>query len=575
MRTLAVLLVALVACPKAGSPVPAQRAEVPPVEGAAADAPTTLDDKPRPQGGSYTSVLNRWPQSLNPVVSTDAVARPIAAYTQGYLAAVDMDDPTRLEPALATSWTRSDDGRTYTFQLRQGVRFADGRPFTSEDVVFSFGLLQDPGVQADRLRSELDHVLSVEARGDHAVVVSAEPHWAGLEVFAVSLPVLNASWYGERIDAAPGQAGFAEQFDAIRVPGPGAGPYVMPEHALDSAAGPGEIALELLPNPHSWQIQVHPERWNFGSLRWWMSDGSPLEALRAGHVDSVVVDPAAWRDEHSRDEELSKVAEHLTYDHSAIGYYEIVWNTRRPPFDDARIRTAMTHLVDRKKLLEDALAGEGRVARFPSKPGYPGTDLDLEPIPFDPDAARALLAEAGWVDTDGDGIVDRDGVRFAFTLDLASPSSFYGMVAQDLADHAASVGIQVQPRTREWTDFLAGVESRDFDALCLYMAFSDPWIDPYDSYHSSEAATGGNLSGWHSAEADSMLEGIRDTNSEDGSRAERLRAFHRLYVREQPETLLIHPLVGVLLNRKIQGMPVRPTGLRLQEAWMSEADADE
>ena len=188
---------------------------------------------------------------------------------------------------------------------------------------------------------------------------------------------------------------------------------------------------------------------------------------------------------------------------------------------------------------------------------------------FDLDKARALLAEAGWEDTDGDGVLDKDGVPFEFVLKVPSGRTFYTRVGGLIEDACKKVGIRMTTRPIEWATFYRDYfEKHEFDAAVLVNSWSDPWIDNYEAYHSSQdRPMGQNVHGWHNARADELLEKMR----EEFDRVKRNVMFHefnKLFYEEQPETLLVHGLVGVLVNKRFEGIKVRPSGMQNFDFWV-------
>jgi peptide/nickel transport system substrate-binding protein len=244
-----------------------------------------------------------------------------------------------------------------------------------------------------------------------------------------------------------------------------------------------------------------------------------------------------------------------------------VWNNRQPPFNDPKVRLAMTHLVDRGWIIQEIERGRGEIATCPSKKTYPQY-LQTEPIPFDVEKARALLAEAGWKDTNGDGVLDKGGKPFEFELKVGSPRRFYTQVAAQLGDAAKKVGIRMTLRQLEWATFIQDYQERRFDSAVLYESFSDPWIDSYESFHSSQdVPNGGNAAGWHNPAADTLLEGMR-TEFDNAARDKMYQEFCRVFIEDQPVTLLAHGRVGVLQNGRFEGAKVRPTGLQLFDIYV-------
>jgi peptide/nickel transport system substrate-binding protein len=555
-----------------------KRAAITHVEGAAEGAPLRLQDKPRPQNDTYVNRRTSAPGTLNYYASSEGDTNTITAYTIERLIRLDPDAPPAVQPALATSWEVSEDHLTYTFHLRRGVQFADGRPLTSADVRFSYEVMRDPAVKADHLRSEFDDVVELSTPDDYTVVVRyRRPYWKGLYTVGYALRVLNRGWYEEQIpvharklgvtafSTTPGQPGFGEVFNKIRVPPPGTGPYYFAGEDYDPKAG-----IELVQNPFYWGTQVDPTFWNFKKIRYvFISDPvAAFEAFRKQQFDVTVVDFQEWDDEYSEDPTITGISKYVEYDHTGIGWSEIVWNNRQPPFDDPRVRRAMAHLVNREWILSEIERGRGRVAVCPSKPSFPEYPLDLEPIPYDPEAARALLAEAGWKDSDGDGVLDKGGRRFEFELKVGSARRFYTQVAAQLDDASRKVGIRMSLRTLEWATFVQDLESRNFDAAVLYDGPPDPWVDSYVKLHSSQDIPGAeNNAGWHSDRADALLEAMR-TEFDAGKRNAMYKEMCGIFQEEQPNTLLLHGLVGVLVHSRLEGAKVRPTGLQAFDMYV-------
>lgn len=548
------------------------------VEGAVPGAPLRLQDKPRPQNDWYVNRRPTSPTTMNFYATSQGETTTITSYVLGRLLAVDPDAPPAVVPALATSWEVSDDGLSYTFRLRRGVQFADGRPFTSADVLFSFDVMRDPSVNADHLRNEFVDVESVEAADPHTVVVRyRKRYWKGLYTVGYTLRILNKAWYEEQIplwaerlrifpwSTHPGEAGFGAIFNSIRVPCPGTGPYYLER---DGDFTPDHI--DLAQNPFYYGIQVHPDRYNLSRLRW-LFIRDPIhafEAFRKQEFDVTVVEHDHWEDQLRVDPTIQSIARYFKYDHTGLHCSKIVWNCRRPPFDDPRVRVAMAHLTDRQWILDQVERGNGTIAVCNSKRSYDTYSNDLQARPFDVSRAIELLAEAGWKDTDGDGVLDRDGNRFEFALATPSGYPFYLRVGGMLQDACKNAGVLMTLRPLEWSTFIDGLYKGLFDATCLYNSWSDPWVDNFETYHSSQdVEAGGNISGWHNAETDRLLAAMREEFDPE-KRREMFHRFNRLFYDEQPETLLVHGLVGVLQNKRFENARIRPTGLQIFDLWV-------
>lgn len=548
------------------------------VEGAVPDGPRRLQDKPHPPRDRFVQRRAALPTNLHPLLSDDAEGAAIRLLMHETLLQVDPDDPQTLRPSLATAWQLAEDGRTLTFHLRQGVQHADGRPLDSADVRFSFEALRDPLVNAEHLRRGLADVEGLETPDAQTVVLHLKsPSWRVLYEFGLALPILNRAWTEERLGALaaeaglgapglrPGEPGFAAALHMLRHAGPGTGPYYLAEEGAFSAT-----RLELVQNPFYWGTQVAPAQWNFRALRW-LTIPDPDEALRAFRqqaIDILVVEPQDWEDELRRDPELDRLARFVEYEHLGIGWSQIVWNTRAPPFDDPRVRRAMAHLLDRARILSDVERGFGQLARCPVRAGVLGEGREPPPPGFDPAEAARLLTEAGFVDRDGDGLRERDGRPLEVELKVSAGRRASGQIAAIFDEALRGVGGRVLLRSRERGELSRELDTREFQAVLLHQVLDRTGEDPYRWFHSSQDRPGAeNLSGWRSERADRLLEAYR-AEADGQARLELLQRFCEVFQEEQPAALLIHGRVGVLLHRRFQNGEPRAVGLRLRDLWV-------
>jgi peptide/nickel transport system substrate-binding protein len=255
--------------------------------------------------------------------------------------------------------------------------------------------------------------------------------------------------------------------------------------------------------------------------------------------------------------------------HFLPGYSFIGWNQRRPFFSDRRVRKAMTMLLDRQSILENILFNRGRVVSgnfFYNSPDY---DKAIEPWPYDPKEAAALLDEAGWTDSDGDGIRDRDGVAFDFELTLTAGSRFGEQVGTILQESLSNAGIRMTIRPLDWALFNKLLDERAFDAVL--MGWSHPVeADPFQVWHSSQMRKGSNFVGFQNHEADLIIEEGRVTFEKE-KRVELYRRFHKIVHEEQPYTFLFVNESLIVLDKRFQNVEVYPLGLNPAEWWVEES----
>lgn len=544
----------------------------------------TSDEVPHPDpnavvGGSINEAMSE-PSTLNLYTTTEGATRQLMMYVLETLFTISEQDPTKLDAMLAESW-EVNDPLTYTYRLRRGITWSDGAPFTADDVIFTYETIMDPAVRADAHRASFVDVESVTKVDDYTVQVKFKtPYWKSLYVFG-SMYVIPKHWYQQKVlevakakgfgdvSTEPRGEGFGRAFNEVRGPCVGTGPYVVPENGWI----PGE-SITMRRNPNYWRLRIEPNIWNIETrkVRFISDQLAILNQVRQQKVDVHVVKLDEWQDSLSKEKVITDNYKYYSYDHLGLGYNYIVWNCRKFPFDDANVRVAMTHLVDRAGMLRDLWRNDGRIATCPNKPIYPEYNHDLVAHPFDPAKAAELLRAAGFVDNDGDGVLEKkvgdEWKRLEFVLKVPSGIVEYERIGSKVQEAMARVGVRMEVRPIEWSVFIEDLYQHKFDAACLYNSFSDPWIDNYDDVHSSQdVERGGNLSGFHTPELDKLVEDCR----KEFDREKRIEMYHRLYQvlhEQQPMTLLIHGRVHVLAHKRFQNVIVRHKGMRSTYWWV-------
>jgi peptide/nickel transport system substrate-binding protein len=183
--------------------------------------------------------------------------------------------------------------------------------------------------------------------------------------------------------------------------------------------------------------------------------------------------------------------------------------------------------------------------------GHPGTDPAIEPLPFDPATARGLLDEAGWRPEGREAIRHRDGRALRFTLLVPAVSANLQRVASVVQQDMLAAGVRMDIHAVDWAVFLERAGDHDFDAAALMLTL-DWETDYYVLFHSSQAEGGMNYGAWEDAEADRILAALR-TELDQERRNQLLRSFHRIFHREQPQTVLSARVESSLVHRAIEG----------------------
>ncbi len=257
-------------------------------------------------------------------------------------------------------------------------------------------------------------------------------------------------------------------------------------------------------------------------------------------------------------------------------YAGIAWqcgarNGKPTPFADARVRRAMTMLLDRERMLKEICEGIGEVASQPCNSTSIAFDPSIKPWPYDMDRARALLAEAGWKDRDGSGVLKNEqGQEFAF--ELTAPSNGGRIIERIVAyirSQCALAGIKCTPNPVAYPSPYTDLQTRrDFDAIFQTWFPSDPESDPSQMFHSKAILNGGNNFGqWSSPEADRLIDAAR-RELDPAKRADLWHQFHRVVHEEQPYTWLRTVPWLRFVSKKYQNVVPYPKGLEMTE-WFA------
>ncbi len=503
---------------------------VPPARGAESSEATKADD-----GGWLVRRLSSEPATLNPVTATDVYESTVNNFI--YESLLKRDNRTLdLVPLLAESWEVSQNKLQYIFTLRAGLKWQDGTPLTSRDVVFTFDTVKDPKVDAPHLRNYFRNLEKVEALDDRKVRFTySEPYFKTLEMIG-GMGILPKHIFSD---------GDFNTHPAGRKP-MGTGPYRFVKWDTGK-----EIILER--NEDYWGEKPHLKKMVFKIIT---DETVSLQVLKRGEMDLMGLTPIQWV-RQTKGKKFIRMFDKLQY--YLPGYSFIGWNQKRPFFSDRRVRTAMTMLIDRELVLEKLRYGFGRVVTgnfFFESPDY---NKGIEPWSYDLEKAKRLLEEAGWKDTDGDGIRDREGIPFRFEFTISSGSQFAEQMATILKDSLEKTGIEMNIRPLEWALFTKVLNDRAFDSVILGWSLPVE-ADPFQVWHSSQAEKGSNFIGFENAEADMIIDEARVTFDRT-KRIQLYRRFHQILHDEQPYTFLFVNKSLVALDKRFDNVTVYPLGL--------------
>jgi peptide/nickel transport system substrate-binding protein len=249
------------------------------------------------------------------------------------------------------------------------------------------------------------------------------------------------------------------------------------------------------------------------------------------------------------------------YRYGDFAYTYLGYNLRRPMFQDRRVRQALSHAIDKQELVDGVLLGLGQIATGPYKPDTWPHNPNVRTYAHDPARARALLAEAGWRDENGDGILEKDGKPFSFTIVTNQGNDQRTKSGEIIQRRFREVGIDVKLRVIEWASFLKEfIDPGNFDAMILgWNIPPDP--DGYNVWHSSKTGPGElNFVHFQNAEVDQLLENGRRTLDRQ-QRKKIYDRFQEILAEEQPYTFLYVPDALPAVASRVRGIKPAPAGI--------------
>jgi peptide/nickel transport system substrate-binding protein len=541
-------------------------------------------DLPTPVPGDWAVVRYEGePDTLNPILNHNAYSAYImyGVNSNGiydFLLAYNTTDYTFSKPVLVEALpTASQDHLIYTFTLRDGIKWHDGQPLTPEDVLFTFKAAMCPLVDSASQRSYLTDLADVQIEGRNIRFVMARPNSNNLVNLGNTLAIipkhvfdagglLDSIAYKDIIGAKgktdPKVKQFSEQFNidpANRAP-VGTGPFKFEK--WDS----GE-RLSIVRNNAYFGTKPYLDKI---VLRFMQDYPAALTALKAGEIDVqqrlLPVQYAQQTSGPAFDEQLTKTK------YSIPGVFYIIWNHDRPFFRDKRVRQALTMLVDRQKIIQNLRFGLGTLATSPINPKSFEYNPNIQPLPYDPARAAQLLDEAGWTDHNGDGLRDKDGMKFKFDFLGATNSTIFPQLAALLKEEFRKVGIEVVDRVLEFNAMNERLKDHNFDASSLGTT-SDLIADPYQNWHSSSAQSrGSNYGNFNNRDSDRLLEQAR-LEFDPEKRKQIYWRWQELIHDQQPYTFLYYLEDSAAYSKRfqnVQWLPLRP-GFDLTTWWVPKS----
>ena len=513
------------------------------------DALQEVTGDPEPGGTAVIAVLTDF-QAFNPVVNTSILTFEVMKQML-FTPLIRYDAELQPQPYLAESWELSDS--SVTFHLRGDVRLHDGQPVTAEDVKFTFDRAKDPQTASLLGSAYLNMVES-------ATVV--DPRTIRFDFVAPHAQALDGFWWAPLPRHLLENVPPAELVQAPYNQQPvGSGPFRFVSWERNQQ-------LTLVANdsfPQGLGGRPYLDRVVFRVIP---EPTTMITELLNGSADLIgytLLPDQAIQLENQRGVELRHYpSREFTY---------VGWNNEKPLFADARVRRALAMGINRPELIRALLHGLAAPASGMIPPWSP-LYTELSPLPYDPEQARQLLAAAGWADGNGDGLLEREGQPFAFTLLVNSANRLHQDLATVMQQGLRDLGVAVELRTVEFQTLLQQHKARDYDAVMSNWTLDTFKVDPTPLFTCEQARQpqSANRAGFCDPAIDTLIEqGLRTTDA--GQARQTWAQFSERLQEQQPITFLYwsEDLAGV--GQRVQDMEsdVRSKIVNIDRWWIPAA----
>ncbi|MBU0707422.1 hypothetical protein KKG41_03545 [Patescibacteria group bacterium] len=481
-------------------------------------------------GGSYTEGLIGNPSYINPVLSqsndTDMdISRLV------FSSLFKHNKSGELIPDLAASHELSEDQKTYTIHLREGVKWHDGEIFSSSDVITTID-----SIQATEIKSPLAGNLkgvTANALDEQTVILTLQEPFAPF-LSSLTFGILPAHIWND----IPLLSFHLAESNLKPI---GTGPFKFKSLKKDKS---GNIkSYELARNANYYGQSAYIETITF---KFYPDLASLIEAGRSNKVEGLGYVPKESKETLSKNKDIVPRLLHLPQ------YTAVFLNQKNQLLKNLDIKQSLAYSLNKEEVINEVLAGEGEAIHGPILPGYIGFNPEIRKYDFDPTKAMETLENAGWAPDEDSGMRKKGDQELRFTLTTIDQPDFVA-TANMLKDYWQKIGVGVELRIIDSSRIQKYViKPRDFEALLVgEIVGTDP--DPYSFWHSSQGRDPGlNLSVFVNKDVDQLLEEARKINDEEQRRMKYLH-FQNILADELPAIFLYNPTYTYGLNKKIQG----------------------
>ncbi len=471
------------------------------------------------------------PSILIPMLAGDSASHEVAGLVFNGLVKYDTD--LSVIGDLADSWDISPDGLVITFHLKKGVKWTDGVEFTAEDIMFGYKTIIDEKTPTPYKEDYLQ-VKKAEMPDRYTFrVIYEKPFAPALTTWGSLIVLPKHLLEGKDITKT--------EFTRNPI---GLGPYKLLRWS------PGqEVVLES--NKDYFEGRPYISRYVYKIIP---DPATMFLELHAGSIDMMGLTPIQYTKQTSTDfykENFQK------FRYPVFSYTYMGFNLKHPWFKDKRVRQAIAHAIDKSEIVDVVLFGLGSPATGPYVPNTWPYNPHVRKYEYSLDKARNLLKDAGWVDRDGDGILEKDGKPFEFSILTNQGNSLRMNTATIIQWRLAKIGIKVNIRAIEWSTFINEfVDKRRFEAVILGWSIGiDP--DQYDIWYSGKTREKEfNFVSFNNKEVDDLLEQGRRTFDIE-KRKKYYYRIQEILAEEVPYIFLYVPDATPIVHSRFKG--IKPT----------------
>lgn len=523
-----------------------------PLDTARETRPPVTDDTPQ-DGGTLYRRLDMEPTTLNPISAGSRYDRWISHYL--FTPLVHLDESLRPIPALAKSWEVSEDGLTFTFELEKNATFADGTPVRASDVLFTLKKIIDPASESVQIAPNFAHLDLTRTKviDDHTIAVVFRRRLAIQLLRFNDVQVLSERFYGK--------GNFRNDYNNVAM---GSGPYKLLRYVPQK-----EVVLER--RSDYWSQRPHIQTVVFKVID---DLNTAWNAVKLGEIDETMISSDVWNRERNNPA-LTNYLEFTRF--YTLNYNAVAWNTRVPLLREKRMRRALAMCVPIDAIVQDLYHGTARAMTGPFTPDDWAYNPTVPALRYDPEKARSELASMGWLDSDDDGILERDGKPLRITLMLMSGGATTQQFGQILQAEMKRVGIDLELTMLDSSQAVTRILAGNFEAAFLNWEL-DPDPDLFGMFHSTQVRPyGQNIAAFANAEVDRLIVQARE-ELDPSVRKELYWRLHEILMDEQPYTWTVQVSVKWAINKRVRGVATsRGYGLYLwypgELGWWISKDA--